>query len=189
VNLVQEFNNTVSALDKEIAIVREGLGSYSVDPTRVYSCKPRNVSKFLPLLVIFSLLVLFPYTFGLLSAQHVANSSGIVASVDLVVYQDAECTLVVDAIDWGKVCPGQDVTSVIYVTNTGNVNTTLHFETANWNPAEASGQILVNWDLPFDDLLSPGAIIPIQISLSVSNDIQNIQTFHFDILLTSSPIL
>jgi hypothetical protein len=119
----------------------------------------------------------------------VTNSSGVVASVDLVVYQDTEGTRILETLDWGTIFPGQDLTQVIYVMNNGNVNMTLHFETANWNPSTASGHISMNWDLPSDNLISPGAIAPIQISLSVSNDIQNIQAFTFNILLTGNPVM
>lgn len=189
VYLVQEFNNKATELAEEIATVREALRDYSDNTTRVHSFKPRNVSKYLPVLIIIPLIALLPYTFGLLSAQRVTNSSGIVASVDLIVYQDAERSRALDTLDWGTICPGQNITHVIFVTNSGNVNMTLHLETSEWTPPEASGHISVNWDLPPKHILSPGLITPIQINLSISNDIQNIQTFSFNILLITNPIL
>jgi hypothetical protein len=185
--LVQEFNNLVTELDEEIAIIHEALRDYSDDITRVRSYKPRNISKFL-LLIIIPLIVLLPFTFGLLSAQSVTNSSGIVASVDLAVYQDADCSQVLETLDWGTICPGQNITNVVFVMNSGNVNMTIHLDTSNWNPSEASGYISLNWDPPPNNLLSPGLITPLQISLSVSDEIQIVQAFTFDIVLTSNPI-
>lgn len=187
VYLIQEFNNKVTELDKEIVIIREALRSYSDYTPRVCSFKPKNISKFL-LLIIIPLIVLLPFTFGLLSAQHVTNSSGIVASVDLAVYQDTECSRALETLNWGTIRPGQNITNVVFVMNSGNVNMTLHLDTANWNPSEASRYILVNYDLPPNNRLSPGLITPIQISLSVSDEIQIIQAFTFDIVLTSNPI-
>jgi len=186
--LIHEFNNRVTEIDDEIAIVRGALRDYSHNAPLAHSYKPRNVGKFLLLLVIIPLIVFLPYAFGLLSAQRVTNSSGIVASVDLAVYQDAQCSQALEILDWGTICPGQNNTNVVFVVNSGNVNTTLHLATTNWTPSEASEYILVNWDL-HDNLLSPGIVTPIQIHLSVSNDIQNIQSFTFDIVLTSTPIV
>ena len=186
--LVYEYNNRITKIDEEIAIVRRALRNYSDNSPRAHSYKPKKVGKFLLLLAIIPLTVFLPYTFGLLSAQRVTNSSGIVASIDLVVYQDAECSRALEMLDWGTICPGQNNTNVVFVVNSGNVNTTLHLATTNWTPSEASEYILVNWDL-HDNLLSPGLVTPIQIRLSVSNDIQNIQSFTFDIVLTSTPIV
>lgn len=209
VSLFQEFNSKVTELNDELAIVRRALRDYLCDattdnhsspleridppltePLSVSHFQPKYASKFLLFfLVIIPLMLFLPYSFGLLSTQQVTNSSGVVASVDLVVYQDTEGTRILETLDWGTIFPGQDLTQVIYVMNNGNVNMTLHFETANWNPSTASGHISMNWDLPSDNLISPGTIAPIQISLSVSNDIQNIQAFTFNILLTGNPVM
>lgn len=103
------------------------------------------------------------------------SSTGIVASVDIAVYQNSAGT--------------QNLTRArVYVQNTGNVNMTLQLDAANWYPSATAEYITVNWDFTPGDLITPRTITPIQIRLSVSVDIQNIQTFDFDILLTSSSI-
>jgi hypothetical protein len=59
------------------------------------------------------------------------SSTGIVASVDLAVSQNFAGTQNLTALNWGTICPGEDIAQVIYLKNSGNVNMTLHLEAAN----------------------------------------------------------
>jgi hypothetical protein len=207
--LIQAFNDKVAEFNEEVenirAALRENTHVVTTDssssrqqsvatpltqPLRVSSIQPwyRRFKFLLPLLIITSLILLSPYTFGLLSAQHMTSSTGIVASVDIAVYQNSAGTQNLTTLNWGTIYPGQDITHVIYVQNTGNVNMTLQLDAANWYPSATAEYITVNWDFTPGDLITPRTITPIQIRLSVSVDIQNIQTFDFDILLTSSSI-
>ncbi len=209
VNLIQEFNNNIAGLNDDLKNIREVLKEHSqeilINPdssqsqsvgwhlTPQLSAAIHNPQyhrfKFpLLFLVIVSLTLLSPYTTGLLSNRYMTSSTGIVASVDLAVYQDAECTRDLTTLHWGTIYPGQDIMHVIYVKNSGNVNMTLQLNTSNWNPSTASEYITINWDFPSGALLTPTIITPIQITLSVAIDIQNVQSFDFDILLTGNSI-
>jgi hypothetical protein len=206
VYLIQAFTEKVAELNVEVENIRAALKENThvvtsdpssshqqsvatplIQPLRVFA-RARRLKFLLPLLIITSLMLLSPYTFGLLSAQHMTSSTGIVASVDIAVYQNSAGTQNLTTLNWGTIYPGQDVAYVIYVQNTGNVNMTLHLETDNWHPSATAEYITVNWDFTPGDLITPRTITSIQIMLSVSVDIQNIQTFGFDILLTSSSI-
>jgi hypothetical protein len=208
VYLIQEFNNKVAELNEEVKNIRAALKVHSHDATTYPHSPYKQVitptltqplsvfrirtwyhrSLLLSFLIITSLVLLSPYTFGLLSAQYMTSSTGIVASVDLAVYQNSSGTQNLTTLNWGTICPGQGITQVIFVKNNGNVNVTLHLEAINWHPSAASRYITVNWDFTQGDIIMANVITPIQISLSVSAVIQNIQTFNFDILLISNSI-
>jgi hypothetical protein len=125
-----------------------------------------------------------PYVFGLLTSQDGFNTSGVVADVTIGVYRDASCTTNLTAINWGLCYPGDDVSQVVYVRNVGTVNITLTVQTENWAPTAASAHLTLSHDYT-GDVIAPEAVVPVTLHLSVAPDVEAIESFGFDILLTS----
>jgi hypothetical protein len=137
----------------------------------------------LPLILIMILVSTSPFTFGLLSDQRIMNSSGIVAGVNLDVYADSAGTTPLTSVDWGLLYPSDTITQELYIRNAGNQATTLQLETANWSPSQASEYLTLNWDYG-NELVQPDETIRVTLSLTLASDIQDIQDFSFDIVLT-----
>ena len=67
---------------------------------------------------------------GLLSANQRVQVSGMITSINVGVYSDAQTTTLLSAIDWGLVTPGEATTKTVYIKNEGNIPLTLSLETA-----------------------------------------------------------
>jgi len=105
-------------------------------------------------------------------------------SVTIGVYEEAECITEVSSINWGDLEPGASKNVTVYVKNLGTSVTTLYLSTQNWSPSEAQNYLSIDWDYEGNPL-DPDAVIPIQLILSVSTEITEIQTFSFEIIIIS----
>jgi hypothetical protein len=104
--------------------------------------------------------------------------------VTVGVYEDAECTTEVSSIAWGDLEPGGSNNVTVYVKNLGDTTVTLSLGTQNWSPSEAQNYLSIDWDYE-DTALDPDAVIPVQLILSVSSEITDIDTFTFEIIIIS----
>ena len=71
-------------------------------------------------------------TFALLTSQRAIPSTGLVVSVGFGVFSDEGCSQNLTSIDWGSVHPGESVSRVIYVKNTGNTPISLSIAANGW---------------------------------------------------------
>lgn len=104
------------------------------------------------------------------------QQTGIITSVDIQVYSDAQCTTVLTEINWGTVESPSINTRTIYVKNIGNTPVTL--DLMDDAPADYS----VSWNqinTPLDADESVAAII----TLSVPSGLPKGSTFNFDITI------
>jgi len=124
-------------------------------------------------------------TFAFLSSQRAIPSSGLVVSVGVGVYSDAGCTVNVTSVDWGSVYPGESVSRVVYVKNTGNAPITLGMATGGWNPAVAEGQLAISWNREGASL-SPNGSIAATLTLTVSASVHDVASFSANIIITGS---
>jgi hypothetical protein len=193
------YKRTMSGLDTEIKEIRTALlAEHSawidasphprsltvVQPARVSSTPWYLQSKvILPLILLVVLVSTSPFTFGLLSDQRIMSSSGIVAGVNLGVYADSAGTTPLTRVEWGLLYPGDVIAQELYIRNAGNQATTLQLETANWSPSQASAYLTLSWDYG-NELVQPDETIRVTLSLTLASDVQDIQDFSFDIVLT-----
>ncbi len=119
---------------------------------------------------------------GLLSASKTLSSSGSIKAINVEVYSNQACTLLVSSMDWGTPEPGDVVTKIVYVKNTGNADMTLHLATSNWSPAAASNYLTVSWDQE-GTTLSADEVATASITLTVSGSITGIDTFTFQTII------
>jgi uncharacterized repeat protein (TIGR01451 family) len=119
---------------------------------------------------------------GLLSASKTLSSSGSIKAINVEVFEDLDCTLLLSSLDWGTPEPGDVVTQIIYVKNTGNADMTLHLATSNWSPAGASNYLTLSWDQE-GTTLSADEVATATMTLTVSGSITGIDTFTFQTII------
>jgi len=110
---------------------------------------------------------------------------GTVKAVGVGVYWDSSCSNPVTSINWGTVNPGSIKDVTVYIKNEGNAPETFSYETKNWNPATASSYMSLNWDYG-GLVIAVGGVVKVTLSLSVSNTIEGITNFSFDIIIIGS---
>ena len=110
---------------------------------------------------------------------------GIIKTVGIEAYADAECTKICSEVDWGYIGPGESKAVALYLKNTGNVPVNLTLTTENWVPAAAAGYLTLSWDHN-GTFVGAGAVRQVTITLSVATDITGIVEFAFDIVITAA---
>jgi hypothetical protein len=143
----------------------------------------RQSKVFLALILITLLVSAAPFTVGLLSAQRTMSASGIIASVHLDVFADPAGDTPLAHVAWGVLHPGNTVTQILYIANTGNQATILQLATANWSPSSASQYVTLSWDYT-QEIIHPDDMLPVTLSLTLAADVQDLHEFRFDIVLT-----
>ena len=140
--------------------------------------KPR-----LTLFVLFALTLIGSFgVYGLLSSSRNISSSGIVKAVNVEVYWDQGGTQIVDYIDWGFAEPGDTVSKTVFVKNSGNAPLTLGLSYSDWVPIEAGDFITLAWDQE-GTTINAGDVQQAVLTLSISDDINGITDFSFNIVI------
>jgi hypothetical protein len=141
------------------------------------------------------MLILITYTLGLSlvsqafpvaqTSQTLSNSGSIQiqTSVGISVYSDSQCTTPRTSIAWGTLEPGGTQNIVCYIKNEGNVPTILSLQTDNWVPEPMAATYLnLSWDYNYQ-AISPDDAIQVSLTLTVSENINGITNFSFDITI------
>lgn len=98
------------------------------------------------------------------------------------VYRDANCGVAVTYLDWGMVEPGSTKDISVYVRNEGNHIASLFLATNDWDPENASDYMSLTWNYD-GKTLSPLESIELTLTLSVSADARNMESFSFKVIL------
>jgi hypothetical protein len=106
-------------------------------------------------------------------------------TLTLEVYKDSDQSIVVTAIDWGSLHPGENKTYTVYLKNGGNTPGTLSLALGGWSPTTASQYITVTWDRK-GAVLQAGGVIDATMKISISKQIMGIDTFNVNIIFTIS---
>lgn len=120
---------------------------------------------------------------GLSSTPMILSSTGMLRSVGVGVYQGFSSN--VSSIDWGILTPGSEGKVTVFMRNEGNTEITLHLAAENWNPESAKEYIALSWDYDGNPI-SPEQVIQTTLSLYVSEAIEGITYFTFDIVITAT---
>jgi hypothetical protein len=105
-----------------------------------------------------------------------------IQTIGVKAYSDASCTTPVSDVAWGTLTPGLSSTNIIYIKNEGTSSLTLSLDTTNWNPTNAPNYITLNWDYG-GQTIAPDQVIQIIFTLSVSQTINGINDFNFEIII------
>jgi len=130
-------------------------------------------------------MVAVAFAASLLAANQAIPSNGTLISVGVCVFWDQACTNPVSSIDWGFLRPDTSTNHTVYIHNNGTAAEVLSMTTDNWNPTEAASYITLDWDRE-DHVLYHDAVVSATLALSVSPDIDNIETFSFNIIIVGT---
>jgi hypothetical protein len=119
--------------------------------------------------------------FGSISLSNV----GTVKAIGVRVYWDNSCGDLVGSVDWGLVERGATKNITVYIRNEGSVPVTLSLATDNWGPSNAPDYLSLAWDYG-DQGISVDGVVQVTLSLSVSEAIEGITSFSFDIVIIGS---
>jgi len=141
-------------------------------------------------IVASAVLALVMYTMGLsvlasVQTSRTVSNTGSVKAVGVGVYWDSGCTSPVSSIPWGMLDPGSSKNVTCYIRNEGNSVSTLSMYTSNWNPSSASSYITLSWNYGGQSI-SPGGVVKVTFTLSISASINGITSFSFDITIIGS---
>ncbi|MEM2741211.1 MAG: hypothetical protein QXD95_03585, partial [Nitrososphaeria archaeon] len=122
--------------------------------------------------------------YGLMSASIYLRNVGNIKALGVGVYWDIGCSQTVSSIDWGLAEPGSVKNVTVYIRNEGNAPITLSLQTANWSPLTAASYISLSWNYD-GETVSPASVVKVTLNLSVSQSIQGISSFSFDIIISA----
>lgn len=108
-------------------------------------------------------------------------------SIEIDVYSDSACTLVISNVVWGDIEVGNSVSQTIYVENSGDDSVTLILSTENWSPVDAASFLSFSWDYD-GSIIASGESRGIVLTLNVAPSVSGVDTFNFDIVITGSAL-
>jgi hypothetical protein len=109
-------------------------------------------------------------------------SNGSVKGINIGLFQDQACTTPVESVHWGLIEPGATANQTIYIRNEGDTNTTLTMTLSNWNPTNSSNYIGIIWNYA-GQTLDINQVIQVTFTLHISENIQGVTDFSFDITI------
>ena len=124
-------------------------------------------------------------TYAVMQRSYSIPTSGMVVGVDVGVFADSACTENLTSISWGSMYPGENVTRLVYVKNSGSAAITLSLAAENWSPAGVNGSIAVFWDRE-GAALGSGQVVVAAVTLSVSPGISGVSDFSVDLAVVGS---
>ncbi len=113
------------------------------------------------------------------------SASGVIASANLELYSDVDCTQKLMSIDWGNISPGSSVLRMIFVRNTGSIPLALSMNGTNWSPASAGNKMILSWDRE-GAVLAAGEIGAATLKLVVYPSINGVNGFNVDIVVSGT---
>jgi hypothetical protein len=122
---------------------------------------------------------------GAATSSKTIASTGIIATANLGVYSDSDCTQSLTSINWGTVSPSGSVSRTVYVKNTGTTQVTLSMTGENWNPTSADGPITLTWNRD-GTALDANQVANATLTLSVASNLSGITSFSVDIVITGT---
>ncbi len=135
------------------------------------------------LALVVSISILFALMF-LITSNTIINVSAVEAH-GLGAYWDINCTDRVFSINWGILTPVSVNNTIIYIRNEVEESRYLILETTNWSPSEASQYLNLGWDYA-GQWINPGEALQITLTLAVSQYVEGILSFNFDIIITGN---
>lgn len=112
----------------------------------------------------------------------IPNASAVTADSGIGVYWDQAATNSCRSIYWGWLTPGTSKSLVVYLKNERYEPMFYSVTTNQWNPINASQYMALYSDY-YGGQANPGSVIPVSLTLSVSDDIFGISDFSFDIII------
>jgi|SRR5271157_695289 len=109
--------------------------------------------------------------------------SGVITSVPISVYWDANCSTPVNSIDWGNLAAGSVETLTMYVRNLGNESVFLAVNAINWNAGNTSDVATFSSEEP---IIGPRQVVQVDPTLTVFPNASGVSNFSFDVAFSAS---
>jgi hypothetical protein len=103
----------------------------------------------------------------------------------LRLYCDNACSTPLTSLDWGSIKPGDSITKIVYLKNTGTAPLSLNLATANWEPSTAFGPLSITWDKQGTQIAAD-EVTTAAITLIVSPYITGVSSFTVQIVLSGT---
>jgi hypothetical protein len=113
------------------------------------------------------------------------SSVGTLKAIGMGVYWKDDLTSRVSTIDWGSLTPGAQKSYDVYIHNEGIAPLTLSISASNWNPSNAANYLALTWSSDSHSI-SAGSTAKVTLTLTVSQEINGISNFNFDINAVAS---
>jgi len=108
-----------------------------------------------------------------------------VKGIGVEIYWDQACTNRTLSLNWEPIDPGTSINRTIYIRNEGTTASSLSMTTSNWTPFAASDYINLNWNYS-GQIIDANQVIPLELTLFVSQDVIGITNFSFKIEITAT---
>lgn len=138
-----------------------------------------------PILSLMVLCMSVAIVYAVLQAQFTIRAYGSIRSLNVQVYQNAACSVVLTRIDWGLLEPGQSKTVLCYLKSLSSVNAVLSLSTGGWNPAAAQNFLQLTWNRE-GYVLQPDQVLNASLTLQVDPSISGVQSFSFNITIIAT---
>ncbi len=126
---------------------------------------------------ILTILTLSITTADLSSNRNIVQASS-VTGIGTGVYWDQTCKNNTNVLEWGKITPGSNNNLTIYVKNECNSAVTLLLSSSDYTPISASSYMTLSWNYT-GKILKTNQVIPIELTLTISPQIHEIDDFSF----------
>lgn len=154
----------------------------------IYVHTTKNRKRTIITLVVSVIFILNLFFFSIISGQLFVRTNMYsygsiqIQTAGVTAYTDVSCTTIVTEVPWGSLAPGSSGTNIFYIKNEGTFSLALSLDTTNWNPTNAPNYIALNWDYD-GQTIAPDQVIQIILTLSVSQNINGINSFNFEIII------
>ncbi len=161
----------------------ERVRRFSATLRRLFLQKSKR--NFIPLILILVVCIFTTliYTFSGCLFSAIIGSKGRIETLGVGVYWDKDCSNPVFYIDWGLIEPGSIKNIPVHIRNEANVPTTILLGSANWDPADASDYITLDWDYS-GQVLERNETVKTTLKLLISSSVQNVTDFNVDIVIS-----
>ena len=129
---------------------------------------------------IFSGLIIVTVN-SLYQTSSTISSVGTFKAIGIGVYWDSQATRSVNTLDWGFLAAGSQKSYTVYVKNEGALPLTLSISASNWDPQTASNFLALDWNYN-GQTVTGGKTLPVVITLAVSDSVNGVDTFNFDVI-------
>jgi hypothetical protein len=150
-----------------------------------------GVSSAVPMLLntkralVLTIIVVLAFSMSqvLFNSQLSLRVSGVITSVPIGVYWDANCTTPVDSINWGNLTAGGVETLTMYVQNFGNESFYLTVQMMNWQASNTSDVASFSCEEP---QIGPGQVAEVDPTLTISPNASGVSGFSFDVAFSET---
>jgi hypothetical protein len=108
-----------------------------------------------------------------------------IQGIGVGIYWNQECTNRTLSLNWGSTVAGSSSNLTVYIRNEGNSAVSLRLSASEWIPSNAPSYMSLYWNYT-NQVLNAGEVIPLELTLSVSPTICDINSFSFDVIVTTA---